>query len=304
MKMLQIDDRLVAAAKNLPLLAKQLVTGYMQGIHRSPFHGSSQEFAAYRQYMPGDAIGNVDWKVWARTDHLFIREYQEETNYRAYLFLDSSKSMDFGDGATHKFTYAKILCATLALLMKNQNDAAGLVLLGQPSDRAEDFVAPSTRTDHLDHLLLHLQELKADGECEHLGEVLSRIEECRNRSISVIVTDGLFPLDEGRRLLDHLRLRNHDTIFFHLLAPQEMEPNFDDDMIMIDSETGRELTVDGVAMREPYAEKLASFLESIESMCIDAETDYYRIVTSEPLDESLRHYLELRESRLPTRCRY
>ena len=304
MSLLQIDDRILAAAKNLPFLAKQLVEGYMQGIHRSPFLGSSQEFAAYRQYMPGDSIRSVDWKVWARSDHLFIREYEEETNYRGYLFLDASRSMDFGEGPTHKFTYAKILCATLMLLMKSQNDAPGLVLVGDPKGEAEHFVAPSTRADHVDRLLLRLQELESDGDCDNLGEVLPKLGDCRSRSLSVLISDGFFPIEDGRLLLDQLRLRNHDVIFLHLLSPQEVEPEFEEDMIMIDSETRKELEVDGIAMREPYERKLRAFLADIEAMCADTETDYHRIVTSEPLDEALRHYLEVRENRFQHRCRF
>ena len=304
MSLLEIDDRILAAAKNLPLLAQQLVAGYMQGMHRSPFLGASQEFAAYRQYMPGDSIRAVDWKAWARSDHLFVREYEDETNYRGYLFLDASRSMDFGDGARHKFTYAKILCATLALLMKSQNDAPGLVLLGDPKDQTEHFMAPSTRAEHLDQLLLRLQDLQSDGECDNLGDVLPRLEDCQRRSLSVLISDGFFPFDDGRFLLEQLRLRNHDTIFMHILSPQEMEPNFDEDMIMIDSETGRELEVDGIAMREPYQAELSTFLDQIESICTDTETDYHRIVTSEPLDQALRSYLEVRDSRFQNRCRF
>ena len=123
-----------------------------------------------------------------------VREYEEETNYRGYLFLDASRSMDYGQGATHKFTYAKILCATLALLMKSQNDAPGLVLLGNPPDQPERFIAPSTRADHLDRLLLRLQEMKSDGECDNLGDVLPQLENCVTRSLSVIVSDGFFRL--------------------------------------------------------------------------------------------------------------
>ena len=298
MNTLQLDEQMLLAANNLPLLAKQLMAGYMQGLHRSPFRGASQEFATFRPYLPGDSIRDIDWKVWGRSDNLFVREYEEETNFRGYLFLDASKSMDFGDGPHHKFTYAKILCATLALIMKNQKDAPGLALLGEPSAESEmGFLAPSTRADHFDQLMFCLQELSADGPSDNLLDAAAKVEVCGNRAVSILFSDGFFPLEQGRRMLEQLRLRNHDTIFFHLLSPQEMEPQFDDDMIMVDSETGRELSVDGVAMRDPYRKKLEEFLASIRRMCLAAETEYQLIVTDEPIEEALRKYLEMREAR-------
>ena len=163
--MLDLDARLLALAKDLPLLARELVAGYLQGLHRSPFRGSSQEFAAYRPYMAGDEVRTVDWKVWARSDHLFVREYEEETNFRGYLLLDASRSMDYGDGPANKFFYGRTLCATLALAMQNQNDAPGLVLLGQPQTD-DQFLPPGTRDDHLHHLMVILQNLVANGECD------------------------------------------------------------------------------------------------------------------------------------------
>ena len=296
--MLQLDDKLLALAKNLPLLATQLVAGYMQGLHRSPFRGSSQEFAAYRQYMPGDAVRLVDWKVWARSDHLFVREFEEETNFRGYLFLDTSKSMDYGRGSTNKFLYARILSATLALLMRHQNDAPGLMPLGcAGTSDAGQWHPPSTRRDHIDHLMHVLQELRAEGQCDDLGQFSQQLEACANRSVSILISDGLFPLDQGRRFLDQLRMRNHNTLFFHLLSRTEMEPDFEEDMLMVDSETGRELPVDGLAMREPYQRQLDDFLARVREMCVATETEYVHIVTDEPLDEALHAYLELRANR-------
>lgn len=296
--MLQLDDQLLAVAKNLPLLAKQLVAGYMQGLHRSPFRGSSQEFAAYRQYMPGDAIRLVDWKVWARSDHLFVRQFEEETNYRGYLFLDASKSMDYGAGSANKFFYARILCATLALLMRHQNDAPGLVLLGRRGPpQASGWLPPSTRDDHIDHLMFFLQELVADGECDDLGLFSTQLEACANRSVSVLISDGFFPLDQGRQFLDQLRMRNHNTLFFHLMSREEVEPRFEEDMLMVDSETGQEMPVDGLAMREPYQRQLNAFLADVREMCVATETEYQHIVTDQPLDQALHTYLEMRASK-------
>ena len=298
MSQLQFKDQVALAAGNLPMLAQQLVAGYLQGLHRSPFRGSSQEFASYRPYMPGDSIRDIDWKVWGRSDNLFVREYEAETNFRGYLFLDASKSMDFGEGNCHKFTYAKILCGALALIMKKQNDAPGLVLLGKPSThRRRAFIEPSTRRDHLDELMAVLQAQVADGECDHLHDITSSVEMCRQRSVSVILTDGYFPIEDLRKMLEQLRMKNHDTLLFHLLAPQEVDPQFEDDMIMVDSETGQELAVDGIAMRDAYAAKFQQFQTELRQVCTSTETDYRLMVTSQPFDEALREYIEIRGAR-------
>ena len=295
---LALDDDLLGVAENLPLLAREMVLGFMQGIHRSPLRGSSQEFVAYRPYLPGDPLGAVDWKAWARSDHLFVREYEEETNYRGYLFLDASKSMDYGEGATNKFVYARLLSALLSLLMRRQNDAPGLIVIGR-GDKTEpdDWLPPATRADHIDYLLNRLSVVDADGECDDLGDFADQLDECRGRAISVVISDGLFPIEQGYDLLRQLKLRNHETVFFHLISPMEMTPTFTEDMEMVDSETGRCLPVDGLALKDAYQIKLAEFLSDIEQMCLETETDYQRLVTDEPLDEGLRSYLELRATK-------
>jgi len=142
-----------------------------------------------------------------------------------------------------------------------------------------------------------LQELRADGESDNLGLFATQLEACANRSVSILISDGLFPLDQGRRFLDQLRMRNHNTLFFHLMSRQEMEPDFEEDMLMVDSETGQELPVDGIAMREPYQRQLNIFLADVRDMCLATETEYQHIVTDQPLDEALHTYLELRANK-------
>ncbi len=128
--LLHIDAELLAGSRDLALLAECLVEGYAHGLHRSPYAGSSQEFASYRAFLPGDAPQRIDWKVYGRTDDLFVREFEQETNLRGYLFLDASRSMDFGAGAGNKFVYGRLLCAVLAVLMRGQQDAPGLAVFG------------------------------------------------------------------------------------------------------------------------------------------------------------------------------
>jgi uncharacterized protein (DUF58 family) len=286
---IQPDESLLKAVDELPLVARHLVDGFLQGQHRSALRGVGQEFVAYRPYMQGDALKDVDWKVWARSDHWFVRQYRHETNFRGTIFLDTSRSMDFGEGATNKFLYGRMLAACLALLMRTQLDAPGLVLAGGEGG-AEVFL-PSTRADHMDVLLGALGGATASSTATGFGDVEALASQCRSRSMAVVISDGLFDPEEMRRLLENLRLRDIDVLFFHLLSPEEMRPKYSGEWLLEDSETGREIVVDGAEMVRDYAPRLDAFLHTIEDMCLTLEADYCRITTDEPLDHALFHFL-------------
>lgn len=291
---IQLDESLLEAIQDLSLTARHLVNGFLQGHHRSALRGISQEFVAYRPYLPGDPLKNVDWNVWARSDHLFIRQFRHESNFRGYLVLDASRSMDFGEGATNKFQYGRILAACLASLMLAQMDAPGLALTGLAQQMP--WVPPSTRTDQIDRLFHLLSETKADGRIPGLGDIAPMIGECRNRSLAIWITDGFFDPAEGEELLRQLRLRETDVLVFHLLHPEEMNPSYQGEVLLTDSETGEEMLVDGDQLRRDYAPRLAAFLEQIENLCVGHEAHYCRVITDEPLDHALHRYLAARES--------
>jgi uncharacterized protein (DUF58 family) len=290
---LQIDDALLAAIDDLALTSRHLVTGFLQGQHRSALRGVSQEFVAYRPYLPGDPLRDVDWKVWARSDHLFIRQFLHETNFRGYLFLDASRSMDFGTGSHNKFAYARILTACLSSLMLAQMDAPGLAIVGKSHE--PEFLPPSTRPDHIDRIFHLLGSTTADGGQPGLGDLSHLAEEARQNSLAILVTDGLFDLEHGRAFLEQLRIRNIDILVFHILCPEEIDPPYAGEMILEDSETGREIVIDAAQFRTGYPQRLNRFLHDIESMCHDLEAQYCRLTTDQPLDEALHRYLTLRE---------
>jgi len=295
--MLDLSPSLLNTAASFDLLAESLVDGFIQGMHRSPFKGSSQEFASYRPYQPGDPVKLVDWKLWARSDSLFVREYEEETNFCGHLFLDGSKSMDHGDDGQNKFLYGRILCAVLSLLMARQKDAPGFALLageGQESLEPHLWIPPSTRQDSMDHLMHTLSEIPASGKLHGLGDVTPLLEEINGRSLAIIISDGFFPLEQGRDFLDQLKTRGLETLFFHVMHREEIDPKFDGDMLLVDSETDAEVPIDGDALRETYAQTLAEFFSSMENLCHETETDYCRVITDEPLDQALQTYLEKR----------
>ena len=290
---IRLDETLLAAVEDLSLTARQLVHGFLQGQHRSASRGLSEEFVAYRPYLPGDPLKNVDWNVWARSDHLFTRQYRHESNFRGYLVLDASRSMDFGPGATNKFFYGRLLAACLASLMLAQTDAPGLAITGL-HDRVP-WIAPSTRPDQLERLFHELQTTRADGRIPGLGDLGPVTAECRARSLAVWITDGYCDPEEAANLLRQFRLRDTDVLVFHLLHPDEMNPPYEGETLLTDSETGEEMLVDGAQLRRDYLPRLAAFLADMETLCVGHETHYCRIVTDEPLDHALHRYLAARE---------
>ena len=290
---IRLDESLLKAIEDMSLIARHLVDGFLQGQHRSAMRGVSQEFVAYRPYLPGDPLKDVDWKLWARSDHLFVRQFRHESNFRGYLFLDTSSSMDYGAGATNKFAYARILAACLASLMAAQLDAPGLTLLGGTGGPV--WFPPSTRQDHLDTLFHALGSARADGTAPGFGDLSSLGEECRRRSLGIIISDAMTEPERLRGLVEQLRLREMDVLFFHLLAPEEMQPPFTGEIVLEDSETGEEIILDGTRLKEDYGPRLARFLSETEQLCHGLEAHYCRLITDEPLDVALHRYLDQRE---------
>jgi uncharacterized protein (DUF58 family) len=292
---LYADAELLAGSRDLLLLAQCMVEGYAHGMHRSPYSGSSQEFATYRAFLPGDPLQRIDWKVYGRTDDLYVREFEQETNLRGYLFLDGSRSMDFGAGAGNKFSYGRLLCAVLAVLLRRQQDAPGLAVFGKgESIPLDDWWPPSTRRDHLEHLVHHLEGSVADGPHDHLGGLADLVDECHRRSLAAIITDALVDPAELKEMLGRLRMRGSKVILFQLLAREELDPRIEDEVVLVDRETGAERAVDGTVYARLYQENLTRIRAEIEQVCHDTETEYCFLPTDQPMDEALRRFLLLR----------
>ena len=200
-----------------------------------------------------------------------------------------------GQGAGHKFIYGRLLCAVLAVLLHRQQDAPGLVVFGKGDPvPVEDWWPPSTRRDHLEHLVHHLETRAADGPHDHLRGLDDLVDECHRRSLAAFITDALVDPDELKDVLSRLRMRGTKVILFHLLAREELEPRIDDEVVLVDQETGAERAVDGAAYARLHAEHLARVLGDIEQVCHDTETEYCFLPTDQPLDEALRRFLLLR----------
>jgi uncharacterized protein (DUF58 family) len=288
---LNIDARTLAAIDDLSLLARTVVEGFFDGLHRSPFLGYSTEFSAYRPYTQGDNLRHIDWKVWGRTDEFYVKQFEDDTNLRCQIFLDTSASMDFGDGDHNKFNYARILAAVLAELMVRQRDAPGLILFGEEARQALPAHASRHHADEIFHLLVHAQ---ASGGTKIDRTLFQMVETFSRRGLSVVISDFFTNADTVFELLRQLQGMRQEVIVFHLLAPEELELPYEGEYIFEDIETRQELPLHADAFRKDYQKRLGDFCDGIARECINLEIDYQKLRTDAPLDVALTAYLERR----------
>ena len=289
-----LDPAVLARIGSLELRAKTIVEGFLSGLHRSPLKGFSVEFAEYRQYIPGDDLSTMDWKVYARSDRHYVKKFEEETNLRGYLMLDVSRSMTYGTGAMTKLEYGSCLAASLAYLMNRQRDAAGLVTF---DDRILEFTAPSIRPGHLRALLGTLDRL-APGRQTDAGRPLHQLADAiGKRGLIVLVSDLL---DDPARVIEglkHFRFRGSDVLVFHVLDHAERTFPFERPVRFQDLETGEEVLATPQAVRERYLAELEGLLSTYRRELALAGIDYTLLDTSEPLDAALLSYLAVRGRR-------
>jgi uncharacterized protein (DUF58 family) len=286
------DPKVLAGISNLYLRARWVVEGIMSGLHRSRAKGFSVEFEAHREYSPGDEIRRIDWKALGKFDRYFIKEYEDETNLRAYLCLDTSASMDYASDGVTKFEYGCTLTASLAYLILRQQDAAGLVTF---SNRIESFVPPRAKRDYLTQILHALETRGPAGET-NVGRILEDVAgQIKRRGLVVLVSDLL---DEPEQILKGLRLfrfKGNDVIVFHLLDPAELELPFDGNVLFEDTEISNlRVVADPRAIRETYRQVVDEFVREMRKQCHDSAIDYQLISTATPLDQALASYLSWR----------
>jgi uncharacterized protein (DUF58 family) len=286
------DPKVLAGISNLYLRARWVVEGIMSGLHRSRAKGFSVEFEAHREYSPGDEIRRIDWKALGKFDRYFIKEYEDETNLRAYLCLDTSASMDYASDGVTKFDYGCTLTASLAYLILRQQDAAGLVTF---SNRIESFVPPRAKRDYLTQILHALETRGPAGETT-VGRILEDVAgQIKRRGLVVLVSDLL---DEPEQILKGLRLfrfKGNDVIVFHLLDPAELELPFDGNVLFEDTEISNlRVVADPRAIRETYRQVVDEFVREMRKQCHDSAIDYQLISTATPLDQALASYLSWR----------
>ena len=286
-----LDADAVQRVQNLELQARTIVEGLLAGRHRSPFHGNSVEFAEHREYAVGDEPRFIDWKVWAKTNKLYIKQFEDETNLAATFLLDVSESMDYGAGAAHKLDYARTLVATLMYVLLRQSDSAGLIAF---DETVRSQVPHRNSRRHLRDLLAAMDEPPTAGATDLEG-VLRRAAEMHNRpGLMVLVSDLLSDRDAVARGLKLLRSRRHDVIVFHLLHDDEIDFGFDGLTRFEGLERLPTLTCDPRGLRSDYLRALADYRAEILKLCSRTGIDYRFVRTSQPVDATVAELLHER----------
>ena len=295
-----IDTKSLMAIRSLELRARAVVEGFWHGLHRSPYHGFSVEFTEYRLYAPGDDLRYLDWKLLARSDRQYLKKFEDETNLRCHLLVDNSRSMQFTTLGYTKADYARTLAATLAYFLSRQGDATGLLLF---DEAIRDYLPARNRPGHLRRLTLAL-ERASEGSRTDLIRPLERIAALvRKRSLLIIVSDLMTPLDGLRRELTLLRAARHEIVIFQTLDPAEVSFAFDEPMLFQDLESNRDLFIDPAAVREGYLQRLTAHREAIQTICRELGIDFHLVPTETRLDLLLLEFLKDRSRRAPLSLR-
>jgi uncharacterized protein (DUF58 family) len=289
-----LDPAILARLGTMELKARAVVEGFLAGLHRSPYKGFSVEFAEYRQYLPGDDLAAVDWKVYARTDRHYIKRFEEDTNVECHLLLDVSASMNYGSGPMTKMEYGSVLAASLAYLMSRQRDATGLITF---DDRIRYRLPAGARPGHLHALLLALDRLER-GVQSHMARPLRQLAEALlKRSVVIVISDLLDDPASVVRGLRHLRSRGNDVVVFQLLDPDELTFPFRGATRFRDLEDAAEVTADPLTVRDGYLRELHTLTATYARELRSDGIDYLQLDTSQPLDRALTTYLSVRGRR-------
>lgn len=287
-----LDPVLLARVGVSPLLAQVVVEGFLNGLHQSPFHGFSVEFAEHREYVPGDDLRYVDWALYARTDHYYVKRFEEETNLRCYLLVDGSGSMGFGTGPLTKWEYGGFLATCLAYLMLRQQDAVGLSLFGT---RPGTFVPPRCRRSQLRPLTATLVRHVPSGRTDLATSLRTVVRQLKRRGLIVLISDLIDEPEATVRAIRLLAGHRHDVLVFHLVDAAERTFSFTSPGLFYDLETGAELEVDPATMRRDYVAAHAAQCDFYRRELTGYNIDYQVLDTSQPYDRALSAYLHRRE---------
>ena len=287
----QLPPEAISRISRLEIQARQVVEGFLSGQHRSPYFGQSIEFVQHREYVPGDDIRRVDWKVWSKTDKYYIKQYEEETNLRTSILVDASESMQFGSGDTTKFDYASTVAAALTYLLLRQQDAVSLSIF---DEEIRTRTPSRSQQTHLGAILSVLA-VQNPSQKTDMSQILRAVaDEKSQRGMVVVISDLFVPPDDLFKGLRMLRKRGHDVLLFHILDDQELDFDFSGTTRFEGLEESGSLTCDPKSLREGYQSALQEFLEELRTRCARNVIDYQTIRTSEPIDAVLRHYMNHR----------
>lgn len=290
-----LDPAVLAEISGLDLIAKTVVDGFIAGLHRSPDFGFSQEFAEYRAYTPGDDLRHVDWNVFARTEKAYLKRYRGETNTALMVLLDASASMGFSSGAVRKFDYAKYLASALVYLAHLQRDSAGLIVF---HDDVANFIRSSARQGQLMRLLYGIDRAELGRRTDFRRPFFELQQFLRRRGITVLISDFFEKPETIVETIEPLRFRGNEVVLFHVLDPQELDPNLGGPALLVDMETEEALEASPEYARTEYRDKIRAHIAELESKAQSAGLDYFLLHTNRPLDAALREYFTIRQGRI------
>jgi uncharacterized protein (DUF58 family) len=290
-----LDPQVLAGISGLDLVAKTVVDGFVNGLHRSPDFGFSQEFAEYRAYSPGDDLRHVDWNVFARTERAYLKRYRGETNSILTVLLDASNSMKFSSHSVSKMDYARFTAASLFYLaIQNQRDAAGLIVF---DDEIRTYIRPSTRQGQLHRLLSGLEQAEPHARTDFAKPLNHFQQFLRRRGIVVFISDFYDSPEHIVRTVEPLRFHGNEVVLFHILDPKEIRPEIGEPSTLIDLETQDRIEITPEYLRDEYRKKFDAHVEALRDKTRGAGMDYHLLVTDRPLDDALREYLSIRQGR-------
>jgi len=294
-----LDPEVLQEIDSLELVAREAVEGLRVGIHKSPLHGFSTEFSHHRQYVPGDPAKHIDWRLYGRTNRYYVKLFEAETDFDAYLLLDASASMRFGSGSVTKLEYSKYLAATLAYLIVEQGDSAGL---GVFDDRVRTFIEPTSNRRVIHDIDRELDTLTDPRSKTDVASILREFSARLNRRSMVVLFSDLLD-DEGNVLegLDRLRFDGHNVIVFHVLDPEELNFSMEGPIRFEGLEGEDAIPASPENIRSSYMEELEAFVSTLREGCQQNHTDYVPVDTSRSLNEMLASYLRERVERIESR---
>jgi len=287
-----LDPTFLSTLGNMDLVARCAVEGFFSGLHPSPFHGFSVEYSDHREYHAGDELKFVDWKVFGRSDKLYIKQFQQETNTTAYILLDSSKSMSFSGGGVSKLDYGSFLAAALSYLMLSQSDSTSLITFAEKVSKR--IPARSKRT-HLNTILAALQHNRPAGQTNLAGVLRTIAETTKRRGIVILISDLLDDEADIYKGLAHLKFLKHDVIVFQTMDHQELNLDYEGLIQFEDLESKARMRTFPQSLRDGYRQRVSEFLDDIERTTGNSGIDYCLLDTSEPLDRALVAYLAKRK---------
>ena len=302
----------------MELKAKFVVEGFIAGLHKSPYHGFSVEFAEHRQYMPGDDLKYLDWKILGRTDRYYIKQFEEETNLKSYLIIDSSKSMSFKSSDSglspisafrklfrktpqttpqqnshiSKLEYSTYLAASLAVLMNFQKDASGLIMY---DENINTFIPPKATRQNLKLILSKLSSIEASGKTNTAGALNSAAEKIKRRGLVIIFSDLFDDQKTVLNALKHFRYKKNEVIVFQVLDPLELSFAIDSPTIFKDMETQKEMLSQPISIINSYRDAVRDFIQTYKTECLSNNIDYTLLSTETPFDTALMEYLNKRK---------